>query len=113
MKALKAKEAIDMIEKKYMKKEVPDFEVGDQVKVYQKVIEGEKTRTQIYEGIVIRRKGSGTRTSFTVLRQIRSDMVEKIFLLHSPSVEKVVVTKPAKKVRRSRLYHLFTKKEIV
>lgn len=110
---MKAKEAIDLVEKKYMKKETPDFGVGDQVKVYQKVVEGEKTRTQIYEGIVIRKKGSGTRASFSVLRQIRGDMVEKIFLVHAPSVEKVVVTKPAKKVRRSRLYYLFTKKEIV
>ena len=110
---MKAKEAIELVEKKFLKKEVPDFSVGDQVKVYQKVIEGEKTRTQIYEGIVIRRKGSGTRASFTVLRQLRGDMIEKVFPLHSPSVEKVVVTKPAKKVRRSRLYYLFKKKEIV
>lgn len=113
MKALNAKEAIDLVEKKYLKKEIPDFGVGDQVKVYQKVKEGDKTRTQIYEGIVIRRKGSGIRESFTVLRQIRGDMIEKIFPLHSPGVEKVVVTKPAKKVRRSRLYYLFQKKEIV
>ena len=109
---MKAKEAIDFIEKKHLKKEVPDFKVGDLVKVHQKVIEGEKTRTQVYEGIVIRKKGSGTRANFTVLRQIRGDMVEKIFLLHSPAVEKVVVTKPAKKVRRAKLYHLFTKKEL-
>ncbi len=109
---MKAKEAIDLVEKKYLKKDIPDFEVGDQVKVYQKVTEGEKTRTQVYEGIVIRKKGSGIRASFTVLRIIRGDMIEKIFPLHSPFVEKVVVTKPAKKVRRSRLYHLFQKKEI-
>lgn len=110
---MKAKEAMDMVEKKHLKKDISDFEVGDQVKVHQKVVEGEKTRTQIYEGIVIRRKGSGIRESFTVLRQIRGDMIEKIFPLHSPTVEKVVVTKPAKKVRRSRLYYLFKKKEIV
>ena len=73
---MKAKEAIAFIEKKHLKKEVPDFKVGDLVKVYQKVLEGEKTRTQIYEGIVIRRKGSGTRTSFTVLRQLRGDMID-------------------------------------
>ncbi len=110
---MKAKEAIDAVEKKYMKKDTPEFEVGDQVKVYQKVVEGEKTRTQIYEGIVIRRKGSGIRSNFTVLRELRGDMIEKIFPLHSPSVEKVVVTKPAKKIRRSRLYFLWKKKEIV
>jgi len=110
---MKAKEAMDLVEKKHLKKDVPDFEVGDQVKVYQKVVEGEKTRTQIYEGIVIRRKGNGIRANFSVLRQIRGDMVEKIFPLHSPTVEKVVVTKPAKKVRRSRLYYLFKKKEII
>lgn len=110
---MKAKEAIDAVEKKYVKKDVPEFEVGDQVKVYQKVVEGEKTRTQIYEGIVIRRKGTGIRSNFTVFRELRGDMIEKIFPLHSPSVEKVVVTKPAKKIRRSRLYFLWKKKEIV
>lgn len=110
---MKAKEAIKLIEKKYLKKDLPNFKVGDRVKVYQKVVEGDKSRTQIYEGIVIRRKGSGTRENFTVLRDLRGDMVEKIFPIHSPSVEKVVVAKSAKKVRRSKLYHLWRKKEIV
>ena len=110
---MKANEAIAMIEKKHMKKETPNFKAGDHVKVYQKVIEGEKTRTQIYEGIVIRRKGSGTRETFTVLREVRGDMVEKVFPIHSPSVEKVVIAGPAKKVRRSKLYYLWKKKVIV
>ncbi|MBI4397520.1 MAG: 50S ribosomal protein L19 [Candidatus Omnitrophica bacterium] len=110
---MNAKEAISFVEKKHMKKDIPDFKVGDQVKVYQKVIEGEKTRTQIYEGIVIRRKGSGLRENFTVLRQIRGDMVEKIFPIHSPAVEKVVVAAGAKKTRRAKLFYLWQKKEIV
>lgn len=110
---MKAQEAIKIIEKQSLKKEIPDFQVGDQVKVSQRVVEGDKTRHQIFEGIVIRRKGSGTRETFTVFREVRGDMIEKVFPLHSPTVEKVVVTKPAKKVRRSRLYHLWRKKEIV
>ncbi len=110
---MKAQEALQYIEKQHLKKEIPSFQVGDQVKVYQKVIEGKKTRTQIFEGVVIRRRGNGTRETFSVLRQVRADMVEKNFHLHSQTVEKVTVSKPAKKVRQSRLYHLWKRKEVV
>lgn len=97
------------VEQKHLKPKVDPFRVGDEVKVYAKVHEGEKTRTQVFEGIVIRRRGSGTRESFTVLREDRGDQIEKVFPLHSPNVEKVVVSK-AGKVRKARLYYLRTKK---
>lgn len=100
-----------LVEKKYMKEKVTSFRVGDQVKVHTRVYEGDKTRTQIFEGIVIRRHGSGTRESFTVLRTERGDQIEKVFPIHSPTVEKVVVEKSGD-VRRSRLYHLRVKKEV-
>lgn len=91
------------------KEKLAGFHVGDLVKVYTKVREGDKTRTQIFEGIVIRRRGGGSRASFTVLRDEGSDQIERIFPLHSPGVEKVVVSKPGK-TRKSRLYYLRTRK---
>ncbi len=102
---------MELVEKKYMKDKIPSFRVGDLVKVHTRVHEGDKTRTQIFEGIVIRRHGSGTRESFTVLRTERGDQIEKVFPIHSPHVEKVVVEK-AGKARTSRLYHLRVKKEV-
>jgi len=96
---------IDLIEKEYLKKSVPEFNVGDEVKVHLKVQEGDKSRIQIFAGTVIRKRGRGINTSFSVLKEIREDIVEKSFLLHSPQVEKIAVTTKGK-VRRSKLYHL-------
>lgn len=96
---------IDLIEKDYLKKTLPKFKVGDQVKVHLKVHEGDKTRIQIFAGTVIRKRGRGTSATFTVLKESHGDVVEKIFPLHSPQVEDVtVVTKG--KVRRAKLYYL-------
>lgn len=100
---------IELVEKELIKKDIPDFRTGDAVKVYLKVQEGDKTRTQVFEGIVIRRRGSGAGASFTVLRDVRGDIVEKVFPLHSPAVEKIAVAKKGE-FRRSRLYHLRKKK---
>jgi len=99
---------LDVFEKEFLK-ETPDFRPGDAVKVYLKVQEGDKTRTQIFEGIVIRKRGTGVSASFTVLRDSRGDIVEKIFPPHSPSIEKIVVAKKGK-FHRSKLYHLRKKK---
>ena len=95
----------------HLKKEKADFEVGDTVKVYQKVIEGDKTRTQLFEGTVIRMKGSGINLSFTVLKVSRADTVEKVFPFHSPAVEKVVVERKGK-AKKACLYNLRKKKHI-
>ncbi len=102
---MKATEAMTHIEKEVRKRDVPEFRVGDMLKVHLKVKEGDKTRTQVFEGICIRRRGSGTSASFTVLKESHGDMVEKIFPLYSPTVEKIVVTQK-KRARRARLYHL-------
>ncbi len=97
-----------LIEKEYLKV-VPAFRVGDTVKVSLKVQEGDKTRTQIFEGIVIKKRGSGVSESFTVLRDMRGDIVEKIFPLHSPTIEKITVVKKGQ-FKRARLYYLRKKK---
>ena len=103
---------IELVEKGYLKKSVPKFKVGDFVKVSLKVIEGDKTRTQVFEGQVIRRRGRGTGETFTVLKQSHGsgDTVEKTFPVHSPAVEKIKVTKHMK-VRRAKLYYLRSEKK--
>ena len=102
---MNAKEAIETIEKEIRKREVPEFRVGDTLKIHIKVKEGDKTRTQVFEGVCIRRRGSGAGASFTVLKESHGDMVEKIFPLYSPTVEKIAVTQKGK-VRRAKLYYL-------
>ncbi len=93
---------IGLIEKGHLKASIPDFRVGDAVQVHTKVQEGDKTRTQIFEGVVIRKRGQGTGASFTVLRNVRGDVVEKVFPVHSPNIEKVTV-KSKGKTKRSKL----------
>ncbi|MCE5311620.1 MAG: 50S ribosomal protein L19 [Nitrospiraceae bacterium] len=91
------------------RKEVPDFGVGDTLKVFVKVIEGDKERLQPFEGSVIARKGSGVRETFT-LRKISFGVgVERIFPVHSPSLDKIEVVKRGD-VRRAKLYYLRDKK---
>ena len=102
---MRAAEAIKIVTKEYFKKDVPDFRVGDTLKVHLKVKEGDKTRTQLFEGVCIARKGSGVGASFTVVKETHGDIVEKIFPIHSPTVEKIVVDRKGK-VRRAKLYHL-------
>ena len=92
------------------KKELPDFRVGDTVRVFYKIIEGDKLRTQPYEGIVISKKGSDTSKTFTV-RRIGADSVgiERIFPIASPNIDSIKVVKHGK-VRRAKLYYLRYKK---
>ena len=88
-----------------LKSDVPSFGIGDGVKVYIRITEGEKTRTQMFEGTVIAKHGGGISETFTVRRISYGVGVEKTFPLHSPNVEKVVVTRIGK-VRRAKLYYL-------
>ena len=94
-----------IIEKALESKKIPDFKVGDTLKVHIKVKEGNKTRLQLFEGVCIRKRGQGANGSFTVLKESYGDMVEKIFPLHSPTIDKIAVAGKGK-ARRSRLYHL-------
>jgi len=100
--------AMAAIEEVYRKTKVPDFRVGDTLKVHLRVKEGEKTRTQLFEGVCIRRRGTGVNASFTVIKETHGDIVEKIFPLFSPTIEKISVGKKGK-VHRSKLYHLKNK----
>src|ERR1700694_48025 len=99
---------INLIQKEQEKPSVPDFRPGDTVKVYSKCVEGGKERTQMFEGIVTVRKGGGIGETITVRRLSHGIGVEKSFLLHSPRLEKVEVSKRGI-VRRSRLYYLSDK----
>lgn len=96
---------IKYIEKEYMKKDVPSFSIGDTVKVSILITEGNKERTQVYEGTVIKRQNGGVRETFTVRRIAYGVGTEKTFLLHSPKVLNIEVVRRGK-VRRAKLYYL-------
>jgi len=100
---------IDVVEKDSIKENVPQFKVGDLVDVHVKTIEGDKERIQIFNGMVIRRKGSGIRETFTVRRIVQGEGVERIFPVHSPNVAEVIVKKSFK-TRRAKLYYLRDRK---
>jgi large subunit ribosomal protein L19 len=95
---------IDSIERAQLRK-VPRFKAGDTVRVHFQVIEGQRRRVQVYEGIVIKRQGSGARETFTVRKQSFGVGVERTFPLHSPKIEKIEVTAVGD-VNRAKLYYL-------
>ena len=92
-------------EKDYMKKEVPAFKIGDTVKVFVKIREEDKFRLQTFEGVVIKKRGSGISSTFTVRRVSYGEGVERTFPLHSPSVDKVEVIKSSNP-KRAKLYYM-------
>ena len=96
---------IEQVEKENLKSSVPSFNVGDTVKVSFKVIEGTKERIQAFEGIVIAKRNSGIRETFTVRRVSYGIGVERTFPLHSPKVADIKVVRKGK-VRRAKLYYL-------
>jgi large subunit ribosomal protein L19 len=98
-------DAIRLVEAGHLKKDRQGFVPGDTVRVHVKVVEGEKERTQLFEGIVIRRRGEGGRASFTVRRISYGVGVERTFPVHSPRIDKIDVVRHAK-VRRAKLYYL-------
>ncbi len=102
---MNATEIIRNIEKEQMKPEVDQFSVGDTVKVYGKIKEGNRERIQVFEGIVLKRQGGSNRETFTVRKFSNGIGVEKTWPLHSPNVEKVEVVRYGK-VRRAKLNYL-------
>lgn len=96
---------IQDIEAPLLKTSVPEMNIGDTVKVFVKIVEGNKERTQGYEGVIIKRRGSGVNTSITVRRVFQGIGIERVFLIHSPRVEKISVQRRGR-VRRSKLYYL-------
>jgi large subunit ribosomal protein L19 len=96
---------IDSIERDQLRKGLPSFAPGDRVRVHFQVIEGSRKRTQVFEGVVLRRQGSGVRETFTVRKQSFGVGVERTFPLHSPKIEKLEVAARGD-VRRAKLYYL-------
>ena len=96
---------VDQVEAKEMKKEVADVHIGDTVKVHMRIVEGEKERIQIIEGVVIKMRGGGVRKTLTVRKISFGIGVERIFPFHSPRVEKIEIVKRAK-IRQAKLYYL-------
>ena len=98
-------EIIKSIEEEQLKKEVPEFNVGDTVKVYGKIKEGNRERIQVFEGTVLKKQGGSNRATFTVRKTSNGIGVEKTWPLHSPAVENIEVVRRGK-VRRAKLNYL-------
>src|SRR5256714_13309488 len=96
---------IRSIEQEQLRPEIPDFRAGDTVKVYVKVIEGGKERTQPFEGVVITKRNEGLKSTFTVRKISHSIGVERSFMLHSPRIDRIEVLRHGS-VRRAKLYYL-------
>lgn len=100
-----ASQIVDAVEKEYLKKEVPQFNVGDTVDVATRIVEGDKERIQVFSGVVIARRGAGINETFTVRRIVNNEGVERIFPVHSPFVASVHVERSGKN-RRAKLFYL-------
>ncbi|MEX2504136.1 MAG: 50S ribosomal protein L19 [Egicoccus sp.] len=96
---------VDIVEKSRLRDDVPDFAPGDSVKVHVRVVEGTRSRIQVFEGVVIARKNGGLRETFTVRKISFGVGVERTFPVHSPVIEPIEVTRRGK-VRRAKLYYL-------
>jgi large subunit ribosomal protein L19 len=96
---------IESLERAQMRADVPDFKAGDTVRVHFQVIEGQRRRVQVFEGVVLKRQGSGVRETFTVRKQSFGVGVERTFPVHSPKIEKIDVLARGD-VRRAKLYYL-------
>jgi large subunit ribosomal protein L19 len=96
---------VDLVEKAHLRDDVPDFRPGDSVKVHVKVVEGNRSRIQVFEGVVIRRQGGGLRETFTVRKISFGVGVERTFPVHSPTIDHIERTRRGK-VRRAKLYYL-------
>jgi large subunit ribosomal protein L19 len=100
-----AQQIIAEITKDQLRTDLPEFGPGDTVRVHAKVIEGNKERIQVFEGVVIARKHGGIQETFTVRKISHGVGVERVFMLHSPRIEKIEVVRRGK-VRRAKLYYL-------
>jgi large subunit ribosomal protein L19 len=100
-----SQQTLELVEKSSLKSDVPDFHIGDTVDVHTRILEGEKERIQVFNGVVIARSGSGTRETFVVRRIVGGEGVERKFPLHSPKIAKIEVKRRGV-VRRAKLYFL-------
>src|SRR2546421_10103779 len=95
---------IEQLEREQLRDGIPRFKAGDTVRVHFQVIEGERRRTQVYEGVVIKRQGKGVRETFTVRKQSFGVGVERTFPVHSPKIERIEIASRGE-VRRAKLYY--------
>ena len=102
---MNASEIIKSIEAEQLKAEVPEFRVGDTVKVFAKIKEGNRERIQVFEGTVLKKQGTGVRSTFTVRKISNGIGVEKTWPLHSPIIDKIEVVRRGK-ARRAKLFYL-------
>jgi large subunit ribosomal protein L19 len=105
MLKFKTQETINNIEKNFLKKNLPILQIGDSVKIGVKIIEGNKERVQFYEGTIIAKKNSSINTTITVRKTLQGIGIERVFLVHSPKLDSIIVLRSSK-VRRSKLYYL-------
>ena len=98
-------EIINNVHEKFLKKNLPNIRIGDNVRIGGKIIEGNKERVQFYEGIVIAKKNSSINTTITVRKVLQGIGIERIFLIHSPKVHSIQILRSSK-IRRSKLYYL-------
>jgi large subunit ribosomal protein L19 len=96
---------MELVEREQLRTDLPDFRVGDTVRVHVKIVEGEKERVQLFEGVVIRKKRGGIRSSFAVRKISYGIGVERIFPTHSPRIDRIDILSRGK-VRRGRLFYL-------
>ncbi|SFH61610.1 50S ribosomal protein L19 [Pisciglobus halotolerans] len=96
---------IDAINNEQLRSDIPDFRPGDTVRVHAKIVEGDRERVQIFEGVVIKRRGSGVSETYTVRKVSYGVGVERTFPVHTPRVAKIEVTRHGK-VRRAKLYYI-------
>ncbi len=96
---------VENLGKQYLDKELPQLNPGDTVKVFVRIIEGNKERTQAFEGIIIKKRGSGVGSTITVRKTFQGVGVERVFAIYSPRVEKITVLRRGD-VRRAKLYYL-------
>ncbi|MEY4418076.1 MAG: ribosomal protein [Actinomycetota bacterium] len=98
-------QTLDSVDKSSLKSDIPEFRVGDTVKVHVNIIEGNRSRVQVFQGIVIRRSGAGVRETFTVRKISFQVGVERTFPIHSPVIDKIELVSKGQ-VRRAKLYYL-------
>jgi large subunit ribosomal protein L19 len=105
MLKLNSQKTINNLESTFLKKDLPVLQIGDNVKIGVKIIEGNKERVQFYEGIILAKKNSSINTTITVRKILQGIGIERIFLIHSPKIESITVLRSSK-VRRAKLYYL-------
>ena len=98
-------EVIKNVHEKFLKEDIPNIKIGDNVKIGVKIVEGSKERVQFYEGLVLAKKNSSINTTITVRKVLQGVGIERIFLIHSPKVDSIEILRSSK-IRRSKLYYL-------